>query len=127
MEWNDYKQLCDSPQTFSRWMLEQMHRIAWRPMTRLRDAACCDSLRAAPLEKPSDHRGDARTDMFDVVLAPDDARAIYGVVASAVRDGRTTSATKSRGLGGFREAWREYVALRRAESRFSAEGEGPNG
>jgi hypothetical protein len=107
MEWDDYKRLCNSPQTFSRWMLEQCVELL-ASETQLRDALI-GSMCAAPLERPSDHRGDPRTDMFEVVLVPDDARAIHRIIESAVREGRTTRSTKPRGLGGFEEAWREYV------------------
>lgn len=124
MEWHDYKQLCDSPQTFSRWMLDQCVELL-ASETRLRELLL-DSLGGAPLEKPSDHRGDPRTDMFEMVLAPDDARAIYGIIASAVRDGRTTSSTKPRGLGGFEEAWREYIGYVE-RNEIQPEGEGAMG
>jgi hypothetical protein len=66
-------------------------------------------LRGAPLEKPKDHRGSALTDMFAVTLSVAEARAIDRAVAGAVDAGRTTTATQSRGLGGFREAWHEYA------------------
>ena len=107
MEWDEYKRLCDSPQTFSRWMLEQCLELLSSEM-RLR-TALGETLRAAPLDKPRDHRGSEQTDMFEVMLAPDDARAIHGIISAAVREGRTTSRTRPRGLGGFEEAWREYV------------------
>lgn len=117
MEWDDYKRLCDSPQTFSRWMLEQCVELL-ESEAQLRDALI-RSMYAAPLEKPSDHRGDPRTDMFEVVLARDDARAIHRVIESAVREGRATRSTKPRGLGGFEEAWREYVVyVERNESQL---------
>jgi limonene-1,2-epoxide hydrolase len=106
MEWDEYKRLCDSPQTFSRWMLEQCLELLSSEM-RLR-TALGETLRAAPLDKPRDHRGSEQTDMFEVMLAPDDARAIHGIISAAVREGRTTSGTRPRGLGGFEAAWREY-------------------
>ena len=107
MHWNEYKVLCDSPHVFSRWMLEQSVELLAddeRLAGRLEAV-----LRGAPLEKPVDHRGGALTDMFAVALHLDDARAIERAVILAVEGGRTTTATKSRGLGGFREAWHEYT------------------
>ncbi len=89
-------------------MLEQCVELLDDPQTQLRDALI-RSMCAAPLDKPIDHRGDPRTDMFEVVLVPDDARAIHRIIGAAVREGRTTRSTKPRGLGGFEEAWREYV------------------
>ena len=47
--------------------------------------------------------------MFAVTLSVEEARAIDRAVAGAVVGGRTTTATQSRGLGGFREAWHEYA------------------
>jgi len=79
MEWDEYKRLCDSPQTFSRWMLEQCLELLSSEM-RLR-TALGETLRAAPLDKPRDHRGSEQTDMFEVMLAPDDARAIHGIIS----------------------------------------------
>ena len=107
MDWNAYKALCDSPHTFSRWMLEQsIELLAEEAQLAARLATV---LRGAPLEKPADHRGGASTDMFVVALSVGEARAIDQAVAEAVVGGRTTTATKSRGLGGFREAWHEYA------------------
>jgi len=108
MEWDEYKRLCDSPQTFSRWMLEQCVELL-ASETQLRETLA-GAMRSMPLDKPRDHRGDAATDMFEVILALDDARAIHGLIGAAVRERRTTAGTKPRGLGGFEEAWREYVA-----------------
>lgn len=107
MEWDEYKRLCDSPQMFSRWMLEECLELL-SSEARLREALAA-AMCASPLEKPSDHLGGAQTDMFEVIVAPTDAKAIHTIIGDAVRDGRTTSRTKPRGLGGFEAAWREYV------------------
>jgi limonene-1,2-epoxide hydrolase len=108
MDWNEYKALCDSPPVFSRWMLEQsVELLVDEP--RLAHALG-RLLETSPIEKPSDHRGGAATDMFVVSLSARDARAIVASIGTAIDDGRTTTATRARGLGGFREAWREYAA-----------------
>jgi len=107
MDWNDYKALCDSPWMFSRWMLEQtMEVLSGAPhlATGLRRA-----LEGAPLDRPADHRGGTATDMLEVVLGAEEARSIHKLVLDAVDAKLTTSGTKSRGLGGFAEAWGEYV------------------
>jgi hypothetical protein len=107
MDWNDYKALCNSPRMFSRWMLVQsIELLSDEP--RLADALA-RVLHGTPLDKPLDHRGGALTDMFEVALGVDEARSVHRVVADAVRTGRTTPATEPRGLGGFAEAWLEYV------------------
>lgn len=108
MEWNEYKRLCDSPQVFSRWMLEQCTELLGND-ARLRDVLARE-LTGTSLAKPHDHRGGAQTDMFEVVLSLDDAKAIYRIVGEAARGGLTTTQTRPRGLGGFAAAWREYVA-----------------
>lgn len=107
MDWNDYKALCNSPRMFSRWMLEQSIKLL-SDEPRLADALA-RILRGVPLDKPADHRGGALTDMFEVALSSHEARGVHRVVANAVRAGRTTPATEPRGLGGFAEAWLEYV------------------
>jgi hypothetical protein len=105
MDWARYKALCDSPEVLSRWMIEQTLEL-------LGDADAAAALRAvlggAPLEKPSDHRGGMATDMFVLALSLGQVRAISEAVQGAVASGQTTSGTRTRGLGGFVEAWDEY-------------------
>jgi hypothetical protein len=105
MDWERYKGLCDSPEVCSRWMIEQTLEL-------LGDVDVAVSLRSTlrgkPLDKPSDHRGGAATDMFVLTLSLDDARAIGAAVQTALASGQTTSGTRARGLGGFAEAWDEY-------------------
>jgi hypothetical protein len=113
MGWSAYKSLCDSPRTLSRWMIEQsLELLCDEPL--LADALG-RVLRSAPLDKPADHRGGPASDMFELDIDTEAARRIHDVVAAAVREGRATSATQQRGLGGFAEAWLEY--LRDAERR----------
>jgi limonene-1,2-epoxide hydrolase len=107
MDWNDYKALCDSPRMFSRWMLEQSIELL-NESPRLADRLS-RVLGNEPLDKPDDHRGGASTDMFELELFVDDARAIHRMVVDATHVGRTTSGTKARGLGGFASAWKEYL------------------
>jgi len=107
MDWNDYKRLCDSPPVFSRWMLEQsMELLVGEPQL---TAALGRALVAPPLAKPVDHRGGAGTDMFVLSLSVYEASEIASAIDAAIDGGRTTAATRTRGLGGFREAWREYA------------------
>ncbi len=107
MDWSDYKALCDSPRMFSRWMLEQSIELLYESPQLA--AALSDVLKAGPLAKPRDHRGGAPTDMFEVVLDIGNAVRIHRIIVEAVRAERRTDATKLRGLGGFAEAWLEYV------------------
>ena len=62
-----------------------------------------------PLEKPDDHRGGPATDMFVLELEAGTRRAVVDLVVRAREAGAATEATSDRGLGGFVEAWREYL------------------
>ena len=64
------------------------------------------AMRAAPLEKPLDHRGGPATDMFELELGLAEVDAIVFEIEQAVQRDATTSS--GRGLGGFVEAWQEY-------------------
>jgi hypothetical protein len=105
VDWDRYRQLCDTPGVFSRWMLEQTQELL-EPDLAMRIARV---LTDPPLPKPSDHRGGAATDMFLLALTREDVARICRSVAAAAEAGVTTSSTTGRGLGGFREAWEEYL------------------
>jgi len=108
MNWQDYKRLCDSPPVFSRWMLEQsIELLGAEP--RLVDAIGRAFVKS-PLAKPVDHHGGPPTDMFVLSLTACEAKEVASAINAAIDAGRTTRATRSRGLGGFREAWREYAS-----------------
>lgn len=107
MDWATYKKLCQRPDHWSRWMLEQsleLLRGAPHLARPLRFA-----LGGTPLAKPPGHRGGAETDMLRLELDSATAQAILAVVEQAAAQGAQTSGTQGRGLGGFAEAWREYA------------------
>jgi hypothetical protein len=109
VDWDSYKRLCDAPDTFSRWMLEQtalLLEAQGQPA-----ASLLEALAGEPLAKPEGHRGPAATDMFQLAMTPPEVRRVCGLVARAIAQGLTTPATRARGLGGFEAAWVEYVAL----------------
>ena len=66
-------------------------------------------LRTQPLATPEDHNGHPATEMFQLRLPQSLRAAAIAAVGLAVASGLTTSGTSGRGLGGFLEAWREYV------------------
>lgn len=105
MDWERYKALCDTPDVCSRWLLEQTLELLDDPTLA---AGLRAALRSEPLSKPADHRGGPPTDMFRLALTLADVAAVRCQVERAGAAGRTTSATRGRGLGGFVEAWREY-------------------
>lgn len=105
MDWERYKQICDTPNVFSRWMLEQTGELT---SDRL-GAALEQALQLPPVPKPEGHRGGAATDMFELALSVWLVDDIANEVREAAAVLRTTSATEDRGLGGFAEAWNEYA------------------
>ncbi|MEM8767817.1 MAG: hypothetical protein AAGE43_10260 [Pseudomonadota bacterium] len=105
MDWECYKRICDEPQVFSRWMLEQT-----RELVGPRLGACIDpAALGLPYNKPVDHRGGGATDMFRLALDRAVVGSIHRAVQTAVLDQRRSSGTRERGLGGFEEAWAEYL------------------
>ena len=105
MNWTSYKALCDRPDVWSRWMLEQTRELLDGP-ARLCLAA---ALARSPLPKPADHKGGPATDMLVLQLTGQRRREVLEAVRCAVSAGRTTSAPRDRGLGGFVESWQEYA------------------
>lgn len=105
MDWDAYKRRCDTPDVISRWMLEQTAELLEGALRVEVEAA----LTGLPLPKPDDHKGGAATDMFQLELKPQQVLAVHARVVRAVTTGEVTSGTRNRGLGGFEEAWREYV------------------
>ncbi len=109
MDWDEYKRRCEEPGTFSRWMLEQTRELLEQAEARELASKISLSLGATPLPKPADHRAGGATDMFELDLVLTDARAVMQWMRHAVEQDWTTSGTLARGLGGFVEAWMEYV------------------
>jgi len=105
LDWKCYKQICDTPSVFSRWMLEQTHLLTESSFTPLLEPI----LQTAPILKPDDHLGNAATDMFTLTLTIEQVQAISNAIDDAVANERRTQATTRRGLGGFSEAWADYV------------------
>jgi len=105
MDWNRYKAICDQPDVCSRWLLAQTLEL-------LEDEALAARLREAldgpPLPKPGDHAGADETDMLRPSLSLVEVRAVRCRVEQAVARGATTGGTRTRGLGGFAQAWLEY-------------------
>ena len=108
MEWDEYKRLCDRPDVWSRWMLVQTSELLLRA-DRADLARSLDPAERTPVTKPAGHRGDDATDMFELALSRDDIAAIAHTVATSAAAGERTAGTRTRGLGGFVEAWNEYL------------------
>ncbi|MDA1073405.1 MAG: hypothetical protein O3A63_01420 [Proteobacteria bacterium] len=100
MDWETYKALCDQPQYWSRWMLEQTRNLleSRNPVA----VKIAQALKAVPLLKPPDHTGDKRTDMFAIDLG----EAEVSDILAAIR--RAHDREPERILPGFELAWIEY-------------------
>lgn len=109
MDWSSYKEACDRPRVVSRWLLEQTCELLDGDDAELGEALRAELGGGHPLPKPDDHRGGPATDMFQLALEPERARRIRDRVAAATAAGRVTTQTAGRGLGGFLEAWSEYL------------------
>ncbi len=115
MDWDTYKRLCDQPNVWSRWMLEQtIELLGALPAEAAAQQrhTLADNLRGvlqtSPLPRPPDHRGGAFVDMFELALPQTLVELAATSVAAAVAQGIRTPATEQRGLGGFTAAWDEY-------------------
>lgn len=111
MDWETYKALCDRPDYWTRWMLEQCIDL----VAQLERADLSDLLltaAAAPsLDVPRDHKGPDATRVVQLSLTAAQRAAMLEAIIEAERLGLRTPQTAARGLGGFIEAWREYVSF----------------
>ena len=114
MDWLTYRQRCDRPDTWTRWMLMQTRELLLRAAADDGVALLDAALAQAPLAKPSDHRGGQHTDMFELALRPEQVAAISAVVDVAIAAGWRTSGDRAKSLAGFAAAWREYLQWAKA-------------
>ena len=109
MDWPAYKACCDRPDYWSRWMLLQCRELIAPLADPALIAMLDDALGSAPLERPVGFKGPQDLHMHRLVM-PHAARAqVLELMQRMVAQGVTTPATRTRGLGGFVEAWREYT------------------
>lgn len=106
MEWAKYRELCDSPNVFSRWALEQTKLQVDPDLRRVFDQILISQY----VEKPSDHKGDERTDMFVLELDRTAIREIIECLQSAESSNKKTRGSVVRGFDGLIKAWEEYLA-----------------
>ena len=64
------------------------------------------------LQRPLDFKGPPALHMYRLSLSRAQRQKAYDDMRIMSAAGLTTAATRSRGLGGFVEAWAEYVAVR---------------
>jgi hypothetical protein len=105
LDWELYKTLCDRPDYWSRWMLEQTAFAVAPLLDEMLEAVTC----GVSLEKPEDHIGGPEVDMFQLDISETFCLSITKAIELAYRQGRTTTGSINRDLSGFTEAWNEYL------------------
>jgi len=109
VNWSHYKALCDQPDYWSRWMLEQCVDLLGQLCECALQDVLLRALDAQPLEMPVDHTGPASTQMFRLTCPATLRDEFLRAISQASERGLATTDTRERGLGGFVEAWREYA------------------
>ena len=107
MDWASYRSLCDRGDVLSRYLLVCTIDLLDAVDEVLLAQELQRVLAQAPLTKPAEHRAGADADFFVVDLELGAGRRILEVVLAAREAGRGTAS--GRGLGGFAEAWQEYL------------------
>ncbi len=95
----------------SRWLLDQTAELLCNAGYPESAARLQRITRGDAICKPPGFRGGREADMFQCQLAPREVADIVNVVQAAVGAGAVTRATRERGLGGFLQAWAEYLAF----------------
>ena len=108
MDWVTYKALCDRPDYWSRWMLEQTALIVEQAGAGSVSAKLRSAYEGKPLEKPADHKGPIETDMFALTLTKSERAEVVCALDSARWDAKLTNSA------GFVAAWLEYFEWKEA-------------
>ena len=110
MDWQTYQACCDRGDVLSRYLLEQTAILLADAGEQQLAAALQAVSRRTPLPQPADHRGGPGSDFFVLELATGQAERIVALLLEARAAGARTA--EGRSLGGFVEAWQEYVDWR---------------
>ena len=111
MNWATYKLLCDRPDYWSRWMLEQCCQLLVQLDESSLRLVLEQALNSEPLLTPVDHTGTDATQMFRLQLSLEQRQNLLVAIQQASACKLTTPHTQARGLGGFVQAWQEYVSF----------------
>ncbi len=109
MKWSTYKQLCDRPDYWSRWMLEQCIDLLAQLHEESLRGVLEQALQGEALPVPEDHRGPVASAMYHLMLSGESRLAMVSAISKARELGLYTAQTEGRGLAGFVEAWQEYA------------------
>ncbi len=112
MDWVTYKSLCDRPDYWSGWMLEQSELLLSQLDEQRLVLALRESRAEQPLDVPDGFQGPHHARMYHLSLPPIIRAEVSYAIQQAVEQGLTTPDTADRGLGGFAEAWREFAEHR---------------
>ena len=115
MDWQTYKRLCDQPDYWSAWMIDQCCQLL--QASDVSEATVVDQALRADLSRPFlpqplGHSGDVRTQMYQVTITPEQCQLLLGVIDQAAHQRAFSQNTQSRGLGGFAQACEELIRWR---------------
>ena len=115
MDWQTYKRLCDQPDYWSAWMIDQCRQLLQASdvseATAVDQTLCADLCRPF-LPQPPEHSGDVRTRMYQVTITQEQGQLLLNVIEQAVGKRAFSQDTQSRGLGGFAQACEELIRWR---------------
>ena len=115
MDWQTYKQLCDQPDYWSAWMIDQCRQLL--QASDVAEATAVDQTLRTDLSRPflpqpPDHAGDFRTHMYQVTITQEQGQLLLSVIEQATCKRAFSQDTQSRGLRGFAEACEELIRWR---------------
>jgi len=117
MDWGEYKALCDRPDYWSAWMINQCTQLlegSDHAGARDVSAVLRQDLLQPALSRPGDHKGSKDTWMYPVSLSKAQCDTLLETIRQAEHNGYRTPATRRRGLGGFAEHCQELRRLRQS-------------
>ena len=104
MNWSEYKDICDRTNVFSRWALERTRNLLSQEVgTQLERGTRSDAI-----PKPDDHKGDHRTDMFEVSLNLVTQQAIVNELTQRTEDESAQNHSTMR-ISPLLKAWEELL------------------
>lgn len=107
VDWASYRETCDRGDVLSRYLLTGTIDLLAAAEEAMLAQRLQHILGEDPLTKPLGHRAGSAADFFVLKLELASARRILEVVRAARGAGQRTAAGRS--LGGFAEAWQEYL------------------
>lgn len=104
MKWSEYKDVCERSNVFSRWAIDRTCKLLSADL----NDQLAQIVRSDAIPKPLDHKGDFRTDMFEVDLDLATQRAIVTQLRQRAADKSESEASSSR-ISPLIKAWQELL------------------